>query len=271
MTNSQITQAYLADLALTSNTLDVDFIKRLQSRHVAQYSFNSLAVVLGQEMPLDLPSLFNKIVTKGRGGYCFEHNKLVFTVLGELGFEARLLLAKVVNKQGADVARTHRITLLSHQGEQYIVDAGFGHLGARYPVKLVLGLAQDQGDCCYRIIQNSRADYCYQVLKQGEFITLYTFDLHYYSEADCALSHFFSHQHPSAVFVNNLVICRKHFNDVKSLRNGEFHHIENGATTTTQITQVKGLHQLLTQVFELDLDIAISEFLFHKFVDKQLT
>jgi len=269
MTNSQIAALYLADLKLEKGSLGITFLNQLQSNHVAQYSFNNLAVILEQELPLDACSLFNKIVERRRGGYCFEHNKLVLTVLDELNFNVRLLLAKVVYNRDVEVARTHRITLLTLAGEDYIIDTGFGHLGARFPVKIELGLVQNQGDAQYRIIKNVKGEYCYQVFKDGDFFTLYTFDLHHYTESDCLLGHFYSHQHPDAAFVNNLVICRKFYNDIKSLRNDEFHHVVNGVTQTTKVTSVKQLHQLLIDVYELDIDIAISEFLFHKFVTKK--
>ncbi|PKG82893.1 arylamine N-acetyltransferase [Colwellia sp. 75C3] len=269
MTNAQIAQSYLADLTIKGNSLEIGFLNELQSKHIAQYSFNNLAVILGQELPLDIESLFNKIVERRRGGYCFEHNKLVFTVLSELKFDVRILLSKVIYNQDVEVARTHRVTLLTLAGEDYIVDAGFGHLGARFPVKVSLGLVQDQGDAQYRIIKNGRGDYCYQVFKDDGFFTLYTFDLHHYTESDCLLGHFYSHKHPNAAFVNNLVICRKFFNDIQSLRNNEFHHVKDGInkiTKITKITSINQLHQLFIEVYELDLDIAISAFLFHKFV-----
>jgi len=266
VTNAQIAQSYLADLKINKSPLDIDFLNELQSKHIAQYSFNNVAVLLGQELPLDSESLFTKIVERRRGGYCFEHNKLVFTVLSELDFDVRLLLSKVIYNQDIEVARTHRMTLLTLAGEDYIVDAGFGHLGARFPVKIALGLIQDQGDAQYRITKNIRGDYCYQVFKDGDFFTLYTFDLQHYTESDCLLGHFYSHKHPNAAFVNNLVICRKFFNDIQSLRNNEFHHVRDGLTQTTKITSAKQLHQLLIDVYQLDIDIAISEFLFNKFV-----
>jgi len=269
MSNSQIAQAYLSDLNIEKKSLDVTLLNEVQSKHIAQYSFNNLAVVLGQELPLDVESLFNKIVKRRRGGYCFEHNKLLLNVLSELGFEVRVLLAKVIYNRDVEVARTHRITLLTLAGDDYIVDAGFGHLGARFPVKIKLGLIQEQGDDQFRIIKNVKDEYCYQVFKDGDFFTLYTFDLHHYTESDCLLGHFYSHQHPNAAFVNNLVICRKFNNEIKSLRNDEFHHIKNGITKTTKVIDIKQLHLLLTDVYQLDIDIAISEFLFHKFVNQK--
>jgi N-hydroxyarylamine O-acetyltransferase len=260
-----ITSAYLADLGLSAS-VDVDFLNQLQSKHIARYSFNSLAVVLGQDISLEVNAIFNKIVDRQRGGYCFEHNKLILSILAELGFDVRLLMAKVVYNRDVDVARTHRITLLTLNGDDYIVDAGFGHFGARYPVKLELGFEQDQGDAIYRIEQNSQGDYCYQILKDNEFFTLYTFNVYRYSEAECLPAHFYSHKSPDAAFVNNMVVCRKFYNDILSLRNGEFLRISNEETITTVITTANQLHEILVDLFELDLDLAIAEFLFSKFI-----
>lgn len=269
MTNPLLIQsmvkAYLADLEISAS-VDVDFLNQLQSKHIARYSFNSLAVVLGQDISLEVDAIFNKIVDRQRGGYCFEHNKLVLSILEELGFDVRLLMAKVVYNRDVDAARTHRITLLNLDGDDYIVDAGFGHFGARFPVKLELGLEQDQGDAIYRIVQNSQGDYCYQILKDNEFFTLYTFNLYRYSEAECLPAHFYSHKSPDAAFVNNMVVCRKFYNDILSLRNGDFLRISNEETITTVITSVEQLYGILKDMFELDLDFAIAEFLYSKFI-----
>lgn len=227
-------------------------------------------MVLGQDISLELGAIFTKVVEKRRGGYCFEHNKLVLNVLSQLGFEVRLLMAKVIYNRDVDVARTHRVTLLNLDGDDYIVDSGFGHFGARFPVKLELGLEQDQGDAIYRIIQNSQGDYCYQLFKDDFFFTLYTLSLYQYSEAECLPAHFYSHKIPDAAFVNNMVVCRKFFNNILSLRNSELFRITNGETITTVMTSAKVLHQILTDVFELELDFAISEFLFSKFISNDL-
>ena len=64
-----IKDAYLNDLKITA-AMDVDFLNQLQSKHIARYSFNSLAVVLGHDISLEIEAIFNKIVEKKRGGYC---------------------------------------------------------------------------------------------------------------------------------------------------------------------------------------------------------
>ncbi len=267
MTMTSNTQTYLQDLGIERSVTGLALLKELQSRHIARYTFNSLAVVLGQEIAVDSESVFNKIVAQGHGGYCFEHNKLVFDILQDMEFDVRIVLARVVfSNPGADMPRTHRMTLVSLEDGDYIVDTGFGHFTARYPLKLEVGLEQDQGDGLYRIARSEDGDYCCQVLKDGDFMTLYTFDLNRYTEADCRSGNFYSYRHPDAVFVNNLVVCRNLRNDNLSLRNGEFHRIRNGETEITRINTERELHQILTQVFELNVDLPVAAYLFDRFI-----
>ncbi len=259
---------YLRDLNVPLENQDIEFLKALQSAHIAKYSFNSLAVVLGQSISLEVSDIFHKIVRQHKGGYCFEHNKLVQNVLADLGFDVRLLLARVVYNQDVDSPRTHRMMIVKLNGSEYIVDVGFGHFGARHPVKMEIGLDQDQGDARYRIVNNDKGEYCYQIFKDGDFFTLYTFTLEQHAESDCMLGHFYSHQSPDAAFVKNLVICRKFFNNIQSLRNGELHQIRDGKTHTTTIETAAQLHAILIETYELDVDIAVSKFLFSKFVSQ---
>ncbi|MEH6348047.1 MAG: arylamine N-acetyltransferase [Bermanella sp.] len=264
----QMSTEYLRDLNIPFEERDIEFLKSIQSAHIAKYSFNSLAVVLGQSISLEITDIFHKIVRQHKGGYCFEHNKLLQNVLAEQDFDVRLLLARVVYNQDVDSPRTHRMMIVNLNGSDYIVDVGFGHFGARYPVKMEMGLDQDQGDARYRIINNAKGEYCYQIFKDGDFFTLYTFTLEQHAESDCMLGHFYSHQSPNAAFVNNLVVCRKYFNNIQSLRNGELHQIRDGDTHTTIIKTASQLHSILIDTYELDVDIAVSKFLFSKFVSR---
>ncbi|KZN47481.1 hypothetical protein N474_12195 [Pseudoalteromonas luteoviolacea CPMOR-2] len=261
----QITEQYLAELGLQNAILDLEFLHQLQCRHVARYSFNSISVLLNQAMPLDVSHLFNKLIAKQNGGYCFEHNKLVFNVLQFLGFEVKLLLAKVVYNRDIDVPRTHRATLVTYEGIHYLLDVGFGPQGACYPIEFVLNTPQQQGNDIFQISQHKNGEYHFQVLKNGSFFTLYTFDLNDYTEPDCDLSHFYSHKHPDAAFVNNLVVSKKTPDEIYSLRNSQYHHITSLHTEITTIRSEKQLHQILNHVFGLNLDLAISAFLYRKF------
>ena len=73
----------------------VPTIDRLEALHRAQIytiPFENFDILLGRGISLDPERLFDKLVNKDRGGYCFELNGLFLRVLKAIGFNARALL-----------------------------------------------------------------------------------------------------------------------------------------------------------------------------------
>ncbi len=65
-------------------------LKTLQSihqHHAEAIAFENLNPFLKQPVPLDLKSLQQKLLHEGRGGYCFEQNLLLGSVLRAFGFQ----------------------------------------------------------------------------------------------------------------------------------------------------------------------------------------
>lgn len=103
-------------------------LTRLQRSHRLTIPFENLDVQLGQPILLDGDHVFNKLVTRRRGGYCFEQNRLFGDMLALMGFASRPLLARVRLRLPADALppRTHTLLLLDFDGDHWIADAGFG-------------------------------------------------------------------------------------------------------------------------------------------------
>lgn len=126
-------EAYLARVALRERPLaDAEGLAMLQRAHRLAIPFENLDVILGRGIRIDSAAVFAKLVTARRGGYCFEHNRLLLDVLAALGFEARPLLARVWLAASGTPAFTHALSLVTIAGEEWIADAGFG--GSYSPV-----------------------------------------------------------------------------------------------------------------------------------------
>ncbi|KAH7311330.1 arylamine N-acetyltransferase 2 [Stachybotrys elegans] len=82
--------------------------------------------------------LFRKIVGHGRGGWCFETNQFLNTVLISLGFDAVLAGSRVFeplnNRYGGLI---HCVNLVDIDGVQYMLDVGFGGYGPPRPIPLL--------------------------------------------------------------------------------------------------------------------------------------
>ena len=77
--------AYLARIDLPARpTLDAAGLARLQHAHRLAIPYENLDVILGRGIAIDSASVFAKLVTARRGGYCFEHNRLFGDALSAL-------------------------------------------------------------------------------------------------------------------------------------------------------------------------------------------
>ena len=233
----------------------------ISSRHVSQFAFSSVGPRLGDDLPLDFESLYMRIVEGHRGGYCFEQNGLLFELLKELGFSVSLYLARVIYNQDIHPGLTHRITLVEIDGKQYIVDVGFGPQGPARPVGMS-GKESNDGFRVFRIAQCRSGEFHMQTLQDGEFFSLYKFELARYGQADCELGHFYSHKHPGASFVNHLVVSKIKDNEIRSLRNREFTVISKSGEQKELIEDRMHLKSLLDKQFDIRVTEAESSRLF---------
>ncbi|WP_137169024.1 arylamine N-acetyltransferase [Marinomonas sp. FW-1] len=261
-------QNYVSDLGLAvPEQLNIEFVMALQEKHVARYSFNSLAVVLGEDISLDVEAISEKIVTRGMGGYCFEHNKLTFELLKALGYDVQLKLARVLNNNvEREAGRTHRVTLLTLEGVSYLVDTGFGGNGPIAPLRLDINTPQTAGLDRYRVLGRGNGEYDLQVVKGDDYFTLYRFDSAVYTDADCALGHFYSHKHPSAVFLKNLMVTLKKQDQTVALVNAELTIRDRHGERKQLIESPESLGNILSSEFDITLEPAVIEHLFIRFV-----
>lgn len=256
-------KGYLKALGLLNRQLDFEFLNDVVARHVATFAFSSVGCWLGDNLPLDFGSLYYRIVVKRRGGYCFEQNCLLFRILEELGFSVTLYLARVIYNEDTHPGLTHRISMVEYEGERYVLDVGFGPLGPGIPVPMS-GVESHDGEKIFRIAEGRTGEYHMQVFKKGEFFSLYRFELVRYGQSDCELGHFYSHQHPNAAFVNNLVASLILENETRSLRNLEYWVTRQSGTQIQEISSSEQLWRILIGDFGIQVTEKESRQLYEK-------
>jgi len=117
--------AYLARIGLKEAPAPTaDGLALLQRAHRLAIPFENLDVILGRGIAIDSASVFAKLVTARRGGYCFEQNRLFGDALDTLGFQMRPLLARVwLGVEGPPPGKTHTLCLVTIDGQDWIADA----------------------------------------------------------------------------------------------------------------------------------------------------
>ena len=248
---------YLRALDLEAGEPTLELLTQIVRRHVAAFAFSSIGVRLSDPLPLEPEQLFDRIVVRGRGGYCFEHNGLLFAVLTELGYDATIRLARVIYNGDHLPGLTHRIAHVRIDDITYVVDAGFGPAGPAAPVAMPMpGVNTDvpwPDDRTHRVIERRPGEFHLQQRTDDGPFSLYRFDLGTYGQADCEVGHFYSHRHPNAAFVNNLVASRILDSEIRSLRNRMYRVLRAEGHVDIEIADAEQLCSVLRDDFGLNV------------------
>lgn len=262
MEPAALVDRYLAALDLQAGAPTRALLEQIVRRHVATFPFASIGPRLGDELPLATDALFDRIVVRRRGGYCFEQNGLLFAVLAELGYEPRLQLARVVHntvhRPGELPGLTHRISLVELDGVDHVVDVGFGPSGPPTPVPMPGdrdARADPVDEWTFRVVAIGPGQFHLQCRRDGAPYSLYRFDGGTFGQADCELGHFYSHRHPDAAFVNHLVASRILDGEIRSLRNLGMMVLDPDGSprSTIAVDSAEMMGSLLRDEFDLDV------------------
>jgi N-hydroxyarylamine O-acetyltransferase len=114
---------------------DLETLDRLVKAHLSSVPFENLDQQMRVPVSTALPEVYNKLVLRRRGGWCFELNGLFGWLLGKLGFDVTMLAGFVgPDKPSPDTVGDHMFLLVNCDGP-WIVDVGFGG-GAFGPIPL---------------------------------------------------------------------------------------------------------------------------------------
>ncbi|XP_062235363.1 arylamine N-acetyltransferase 2-like [Platichthys flesus] len=132
---------------------DLDALRSVHTLHLLSVPFEDLTVHSGGRVELDLPLIYEKIVTRHRGGFCYENNGLFYWLLSSLGFQVTMLSAQVKGLITGYYGPPfdHLVLLVTLQGRRWLCDVGFGAAGFSVPISLETSGPQAEGHRVYRI------------------------------------------------------------------------------------------------------------------------
>ncbi len=188
-------------------------LQELVTAHTRAIPFENLDPVLG--VPVDdlgPDALADKLVHRGRGGYCYEHNGLMGYVLAAVGFRVRRLAGRVIWMLPPDAplpAQTHTVLAVTFPGSggSYLVDVGFGGQTPTSPIRIETGSVQQTTLEPYRL--EDRGDGLLLAAEiRGVWQPLYQFCTKSTPEIDLTVGSWFVSTHPSSHFVTGLTAAR---------------------------------------------------------------
>ncbi|MFB6082456.1 MAG: arylamine N-acetyltransferase [Halanaeroarchaeum sp.] len=261
--------AYLDRIGLseTAEALDptVDALSRLLTAHARRVPFENLAIVghprtdaPGPGISLRLPDLFGKIVTRRRGGFCFEVNGLFHWLLDEVGFDVDRCSARIggdENSLGRPPANHH--TNVVHLDRRYIADVGTGIPQVRVPVPLDGTVVADEAGARWRVDPSEKplSDHALRLQRPGaeEWELRYRFRttpraLSYF-EATCE----YLANEPDGTFTSGPVVQRSTADGAIRLDEDTLTRYEGG-TETAEPVAAADWTRVLEEEFRIRLD-----------------
>lgn len=129
-------------------------LRALQRAHLYAVPFENLDIGWGNPIALEHDALYDKIVTRQRGGFCYELNGLFAWVLGELGYKVANLSASDAHEDGTyGPAFDHLVLRVRcpagvEPEVDWLVDVGWGDT-FRDPLRLVPAIEQPEEERTY--------------------------------------------------------------------------------------------------------------------------
>ncbi len=135
---------------------DREALDALVCAHQCNVVFENLdPCILRQPVSLEIPLLYEKFVTRRRGGYCFEQNALFTQLLKDLGYRATACMCRITKNPGEITPIMHRGIIVHFENDMVFCDVGFGGPAAPGCLPIIDGSRTSFGQEEYQI---SRAD-----------------------------------------------------------------------------------------------------------------
>ncbi|MCL2361134.1 MAG: arylamine N-acetyltransferase [Defluviitaleaceae bacterium] len=193
--------AYLKRIGFTGKPKrNFDTLHALQRNHLQTVPYENLDIVRGVPISLKIEDIYEKVVTRGRGGYCFELNALFAWLLRSLGFKVTDYMARFLKDEPEIPMRRHRVMLVSIGDEDYLCDVGVGLAVPRKPLPLTHGKVSRQSGEKYIL---EKDDFLGNILydwKNDAWSRIYAFTLEPQIEQDFTAVSFYCEKHPDSIF-----------------------------------------------------------------------
>lgn len=236
---------------------DISGIERVQRAHLEAVPFENLDILEGR-VPLDLSEegLFDKIVTRRRGGICYELNFLYAHALEAMGFTVHLAGGRIYD----DGDEFDHVFLLVQDlddptADPWLTDVGFAYNFAA-PLRFRPGIIQSDGRCEYRIDErDDDGDTWYHLVRivDGEESFMFAFrDIARLPGEFEARRRFFESD-PSSRFLKGPLVCIDGEEGRITLSMRRLKETRDGHVTEREIDYPDEFNKMLASVFRMEM------------------
>lgn len=228
----------------------IETLRALHRAHLLTVPFENLDIHRAKPIVLNEAALFEKIVVNRRGGYCYELNGLLASLLRQMGFDVTMFSSNVIH--GGIPAEIDHLTLLIQLDERWIADVGFGD-SSRLPLRLDFDGEQHGVDSTYRITHANDRWLLQRRLETNEWYDEYTFRLDPLTLDDFRDACVYYETSPESYFVQGRICSRATEDGRISLTDHELIVTRNGQRDETPIDGEQAFVRALSEHFGIQI------------------
>lgn len=206
--NANTVDLYLQRIGLSNRAVaNEEFLNQLQYAHLTHVPYENLDQLTHRAGTLSNDSLLDKIVTRHRGGYCFELNGAFCWLLRSLGYTVTEHFARW--HQGVTLPipmRRHRILVVSLGNRKYIADAGVGCRCPLTPLVLEPDTLQQRDGTNYRVVRDETFGWLVQIEVEGQMVGYFSFGNDAQYPIDFTYVHYYLTHHPQSMFLSKTMV-----------------------------------------------------------------
>ena len=222
----------------------------LQRKQLLSVPFENLDIHWKRPIVLDEERFYKKIVSNRRGGFCYELNGLFNVLLDSLGFQTRLISARVFNGEEFGPEFDHAAIIVTIDRKEYLADVGFGTFSTE---PLQFEVDDEQNDPAGVFVIRRFDDEYFEVARQtdGTWIPEYIFrdiarELFEFEEM-CD----FQQYSPDSHFRKGMLCSIMTETGRKTLSEKSFIVTESGRKTETPVDSETEFYSLLEREFSI--------------------
>ena len=247
-------EAYLARINAPRPELTVEGLSALVRAHHLAIAFeNYNTCELKIPVSIATEDIFDKVVRKGRGGYCFELNALFYSLLTALGFEAYPLICRVMRAGNAHPALLHRATMIVIDGKHYYADVGLGGPSPEGAVPIEDGVSVSAHGSTFRMDRLDHHQWLLSHLEGGEWTPSIKFSENPADPCDFVTPNYFCSENPQSGFALHRMINISLPDGYAVIADDTFTLCTGGEKTVKKITSRAQEDEILEKYFNIVL------------------
>lgn len=247
--------AYLKRIGMDSPTqCNLTYLNRLIFAHQCAIPFENLDVINGNlPISMDADLIFDKIITRKRGGYCFELNTMFKKLISALGYHAEFCRCRILRRKDYLPPVLHVASLITLEDELYFCDVGYGGPQPGGAVKIEDGLETVCASQRFRMKKNNSYWWTMSYFSNNVWEDVLQFTLMPQDIVDFAVLNHYCSTSPECIFTKKVVVNRRLVNGSISLSNNRFTKLVNGIRTEEQISDQTRYQNILKQEFGIEI------------------